>query len=152
MVNQGDQELAGQGGEELHLEDASPQFVAGVQRLAQAWHGLGDGGRRRRKVLEQDGPPRTGVEHGVVHAAVVVPQAEFRAHAVGERCGGEHLRLRQAERGEVGLEACELLGELGVVLRGIKGGQGHGVVAYRKRAMKQGAAGSTPAGRASQAR
>ena len=90
VVDQANQALAAQGGEKVDLEDLAPQRLAGLERVAQPRHEGGDGFGGGGEGLEQDGLLGVGaVEHRVVDAALVVPQAELGAQAVVQRRGAE---------------------------------------------------------------
>ena len=126
VVDEADQAFAAQRGEEVDLKDLAAQGFAGLEGVAQARHQARDRFGGGREVVDQDRLLRVGaVEHCVVDAAVVVPQAELGTQPVVQRRGAEDLRLGQVELGEVGAVARELGGELVFVARGVDDGQGH---------------------------
>jgi hypothetical protein len=126
VVDEADQALAAQRGEEVDLENLAAQGFAGLEGVAQARHQARDRFCGGGKAVDQDRLLRVGaVEHRVVDAAVVVPQAKLGAQAVVQRRGAEDLRRGEVELGEVGAVAVELGGELVRVVRGVDDGQGH---------------------------
>ncbi|MNT13619.1 hypothetical protein D3C72_1485940 [compost metagenome] len=120
MVAQGDQRIAGQGGEEFDLEQLEADHRVGPGGL-EARHQLIDALAGDREVLEQDRRVLVaGGEHGVVAILAFAPQAELGAQAVVLAGRVEHLRLGGVERRQQGLQAGLLLGKLGGVRGRIK--------------------------------
>ena len=126
VIGQGYQGVAGQGGEELHLEQFERQHLAGLPGRAQAWHQLvhaqaGDG-----EVVEQDRRVLVARgEHGVVALTVFTPQAELGAHAVMLARRVEYHRLGCGEGRQQFDQTGLLLGELGFVGGGVECGAAH---------------------------
>ncbi len=119
VVAQGDHGIASQGGEELHLEQAVAQLLAGLPGRLQARHQCIDALAGDREVLDQDRLVLLARgEHGVVALAILAPQAEFGAQAVMLARRVENSRLRRAERRQQLAQP----GHLGVQLGGVGGG------------------------------
>ena len=127
MVNQGDQQLAAQRRQEVDAKQLAFEDFAGHEQGAQARH---RGANRRRsdgKIVEDDRAlRRLRVEHRVIEAAVLMPDAEFGAQPVVLRRGRVHGGFGQRVGREVGFEALELGRELRGVVGGVDAGERHG--------------------------
>ncbi len=83
MVGEGDQRIACQGGQKLHLEQLEVQCFAGLPGGFQLRHQLVDAAAGDGEVVDQDGRVVVArLEHRVVALALVVPQAELGAQPI----------------------------------------------------------------------
>ncbi|MCY1429022.1 hypothetical protein D9M71_449260 [compost metagenome] len=128
VVTEGDQGIAGQGGEELHLEQLERQHLARLPAGLQTRHQLVDAAAGDGEVVDQHRAELVArLEHGVVAvlATGLAPQAEFGAQAVMLAGGLEDFRFRGVEGRQQRLQALRLLGELGGVGRRVELGTTH---------------------------
>lgn len=131
VVAEGDQRVAGQGGEKLHLEQLEAQRRVGPGRL-QARHQFVDAAAGDGEILDQDRRVLVALlEHRVVTLLVAgfPPQAEFGAQPVMLARRLEDLRRGCRERGQQSGEA----GLLVFQLRGV----GAGVELWTAHALKK---------------
>ncbi|MCY1437387.1 hypothetical protein D9M71_535460 [compost metagenome] len=126
MVAEGDQRVAGQGGEEFHLEQLVAQRRLGPGGL-QARHQLVDALAGDGEVVEQDRRVLVALfEHRIVPRLALAPQAELGAQAVVLARRVEQLRLGRSERRQQRTQALGLVLQLGVVLGGVETRTTHG--------------------------
>ena len=126
VVAQGDQAIAGQGGQELDLEQLEAQYAAGLPGGLQARHQridlrAGDGEIFKENWLEVI----AGLEHRVVAILTFTPQAEFGAQAIVLARRLEYLRGGRIEGCQQLDQALLLLRKLGGVVGGIELGTAH---------------------------
>src|SRR5690606_13864196 len=92
VVAQGYQRLAGQGGQELHLEQPVAQFRVGLAGFQQRHHQVVDPAAGDGQLIDQDRlAVAAGFEHGVVRLTVLVPQAKLSPQAEVLNRRGKHL-------------------------------------------------------------
>jgi len=82
VITQGNHRIAGQGGEELHLEQLVAQGGAGLPGGLELRHQLIDALAGNREFFDQDRRALVVLgEHGVVAISAFAPQAELRPQA-----------------------------------------------------------------------
>ncbi|MNU63091.1 hypothetical protein D3C71_523360 [compost metagenome] len=121
VVAQGDHRIAGQSGQELHLEQLVAQGRTGLPRGLELGHQLIDAQAGDREFFDQDRRAFVFLgKHRVVTLAGFAPQAEFGAQAEVLQRRVENGRLRCIERGQQVTQARDLVFELNGVVLGIK--------------------------------
>ena len=121
VIAQGDHRVAGQGGEELHLEQLVAQGSAGLPGGLELRHQLVDALAGDGEVFDEDRRALVLLgEHRVVALAAFAPQAELRAQAEVLQRRVEDLRLGRVERCQQVTQARDLVLQLSGVACGVK--------------------------------
>ena len=128
VIDEAEHQLTAIGGQKLDLEQLVPEWFAVLQVVTQTRHQIADRLCRDRKILDQHHLLLIALtlEHRVVNAPVVMPDAKFHTHAVMQRRRTENLGLGQRKAGETLLKGGKFAGQLRFVLGGVDAIGGHG--------------------------